>query len=361
MASLQKRKRKNGVAYVVQFMEDGRRRTLFLGAKYTKTIAREIKDVVEKIVDSRVTGIPLDARTEAWLSLLTDDMRRRFISAGLIKEKETITFGELMCSFFDSPHEWSEGTCKTSRHCIERLAQVIDCSRRADEITKQDILDAKQNLEKSYSGSTVGQTLGFGAQVYRWGVDLRLVAFNPFDGVKKQASKNKSREFFVERELFEKILDACEDDRFRNALVLYRYGGLRRSEAFLIRWDMIDYSKGTLKVLSPKTKKSGKSQRTVPLFPEIRDKLRKIPNSKDNLVVSDLICHNFQYQFKTLLQRNGFDVWPRLFQNLRSSRAIEINERFGPIAESEWLGHTQEVAKNHYLSVSKDLFASATC
>ena len=360
MASLQKRKRKNGVAYVVQFMEDGRRRTLFLGAKYAKTIAREIKDVVEKIVDSRATGIPLDARTEVWLSLLTNDMKRRFVSAGLIKEKEVITLGDLLERFMVANHNWSTATIRRHREAVARFGKIIDYAQPASDITKPIILTAKEMLENVFSDATVTTTLKTCSQAYRWGIDFGLVAVNPFEGVKKKAEKNKSREFFVEREIFDNLLDLCEDDRLRNALTLYRYGGLRRSEAFLVRWDMIDYDKGLMEVLSPKTAYKGKDRRIVPLFPEMRKNLRRIPDPKDNLVVSDLDANTVDKQLRKLLVQNGFQEWPRLIQNLRASRAVEINERFGPVAESEWLGHTQEVAKDHYLSVSKDLFASAS-
>lgn len=359
MASLQKRKRKNGVAYVVQFMEDGRRRTLFLGAKYAKTIAREIKGVVEKIVDSRATGIPLDARTEAWLSLLTDDMRRRFVSAGLIEEKEAITLGELLERFLAARHNWSVNTVKRHAGSVARLYKAFDCSAPASDFTKPTILEAKERLENLFSNATVATTIKTCVQAYRWGIDFGLVSVNPFDGVKNSSFKNKSREFFVDRELFDRILDVCEDERLRNALVLYRYGGLRRGEAFLLRWNMINYEEGFIEVLSPKTACNGKDKRIIPMFPEIRQNLRRIDNPVGDLVVSDLNSQSVNVKFAKLLKRNNIPAWPRLFQNLRSSRAIEINEKFGSIAESEWLGHTQDVAKDHYL-VSKNLFESAT-
>lgn len=359
MASLQKRKRKNGTAYVIQFMESGQRRTLFLGSKYTKAVAREIKDVVEKVLDSRSTGIPLDARTEAWLAILTDDMRRRLISAGIIKEKEVITLGDLLDRFLTANHSWSYNTVKRHSGSVARLSKVFDCSVPASDFTKPTILAAKEQLEEMFSNATAATTIKTCVQAYRWGIDFGLVSVNPFDGVKNSSFKNKSREFFVDRELFDRILDVCEDERLRNALVLYRYGGLRRGEAFLLRWDMIDYEDGVIEVLSPKTACNGKDRRIVPMFPEIRKNLRTIDRPVNNLVVSDLNSRSVHVKFAKLLERNNIPIWPRLLQNLRSSRAIEINEKFGSIAESEWLGHTQDVAKDHYLSVSKDLFKSA--
>ncbi len=47
----------------------------------------------------------------------------------------------------------------------------------------------------------------------------------------------------------------------------------------------------------------------------------------------------------------GLNRWERLIQNLRSSRAIEIAREYGVLAEAEWIGHSPQTAKDHYLHV----------
>ena len=52
--------------------------------------------------------------------------------------------------------------------------------------------------------------------------------------------------------------------------------------------------------------------------------------------------------------------WPKLFQNLRTSRQTELAKRFPEHAVCEWIGNSQIVAREHYLRVTEDDFASAT-
>ena len=53
MASLQERKRKNGKsAHIVQFMLDNRRRSVFLDAKYSKRVAKEVSFYVDELAKS---------------------------------------------------------------------------------------------------------------------------------------------------------------------------------------------------------------------------------------------------------------------------------------------------------------------
>ena len=56
--------------------------------------------------------------------------------------------------------------------------------------------------------------------------------------------------------------------------------------------------------------------------------------------------------------------WPKLFQNLRSSRETELAETLPLHVVCSWLGNTALVAAKHYLPVTDDHFAqavSATC
>ena len=102
MASLQERKRKDGRAYLIQFTLNRERRSLFLDIKYTRDEAEAVKLVVEKCVDAIETETNVDKRTLAWLENAPDDLRSRFIAAGLIEEEidGSMTLDELFQAFF---------------------------------------------------------------------------------------------------------------------------------------------------------------------------------------------------------------------------------------------------------------------
>lgn len=53
--------------------------------------------------------------------------------------------------------------------------------------------------------------------------------------------------------------------------------------------------------------------------------------------------------FIRYLERAGITPWPRLFQNLRSTRATELSRIYASHVVRAILGHTEEVAQTNYL------------
>lgn len=50
---------------------------------------------------------------------------------------------------------------------------------------------------------------------------------------------------------------------------------------------------------------------------------------------------------------------PRPYDNMRASRNTEVEKRFGPKVEAEWIDHTTKTAFDHYLMVMEDDFTDA--
>jgi hypothetical protein len=51
--------------------------------------------------------------------------------------------------------------------------------------------------------------------------------------------------------------------------------------------------------------------------------------------------------------------WPKLFQNLRSSRETELTQKFPLHVVCAWMGNSQLVAAKHYLQVTDKHFTKA--
>lgn len=60
-----------------------------------------------------------------------------------------------------------------------------------------------------------------------------------------------------------------------------------------------------------------------------------------------------------ILERIGVEPWPRLFQNLRSSRETELANQFPIHVVTGWLGNSPKVAQQHYLQITEQHFAEA--
>ncbi len=48
-----------------------------------------------------------------------------------------------------------------------------------------------------------------------------------------------------------------------------------------------------------------------------------------------------------------------MFQNCRATREIELCERFPQHVVAKWLGHSESIARRHYLNVTEDHFRRA--
>src|SRR5262249_9498119 len=60
-----------------------------------------------------------------------------------------------------------------------------------------------------------------------------------------------------------------------------------------------------------------------------------------------------------ILRRAGLKPWPRLYQNLRSSRETELAETFPIHVVAEWLGNSPEKALGHYTQVTEEHYREA--
>ena len=60
-----------------------------------------------------------------------------------------------------------------------------------------------------------------------------------------------------------------------------------------------------------------------------------------------------------IIKQAGLEPWPKVFQNLRSSRETELVEQFPVHVVTSWLGNTPSVAQKHYLQTHDEHFRKA--
>ena len=137
-------------------------------------------------------------------------------------------------------------------------------------------------------------------------------------------------------------------------VALARYGGLRiPSEIREMKWEDIHWSEGRITINSPKTEHHhGGESRIIPLFPELLPHLQEqfeLADVGSVYVFSDRIRYhtNLPTTFKKYIKRAGIEVWPKVFQNLRSSRETELAEEFPMQAVCKWIGNSQPIAMKH--------------
>lgn len=68
---------------------------------------------------------------------------------------------------------------------------------------------------------------------------------------------------------------------------------------------------------------------------------------------------NLRTQLERIIQRAGLKPWPKLFQNLRSTRETELAETYPIHVVCAWIGNTEKNAAKYYLQVTDEHFRQA--
>lgn len=370
MASLSTDSRGNRT---IQFVaKDKKRRSLRLG-KTPLAIAREIKVKVQALNAAAITGHPVDRVTAAWVADLDQLLTEKLAAVGLIPRRQ---FSDATLGAFIDEHLATRTDLKprTRTNFGQVRTQLVDYFgeyKPLRDVTPGDADEWRRWMlareKKRLSENTARRHCGRAKQLFRVALRKRLITENPFGDMKAcSAVENKSREFFVSRDMAEKVLAACPSLEWRLIFALARFGGLRTpSETLLLRWGDIDWERSRMTVTSPKTEHhEGKESRVVPLFAEIRTLLEAafdqaeagsefvIARRRDEKV-------NWRTQLERIIHKAGLTPWPKPFQNLRSTRETELAEIFPSHVVCAWLGNSEAVARKHYLQVTDDHFSRA--
>ena len=217
--------------------------------------------------------------------------------------------------------------------------------------------------------NTVKRLCGRAKQFFRAALRRRLIRENPFQDMKNLivGASPKERVRFIDEVTAQKVLAACPDAHWRVIFALARYGGMRvPSEIVLLRWSDIDWTNSKILVNCQKTKRhEGKKFRITPLFPELRWELEAwravAPKDREFVLKPSISAKtNLRTGLIKILKRANIKTWPKLYQNLRSTRSTElIDEGFPPHVVAAWLGHSVKVAAEHYNQITDDHFRRA--
>jgi hypothetical protein len=60
-----------------------------------------------------------------------------------------------------------------------------------------------------------------------------------------------------------------------------------------------------------------------------------------------------------IVKRAGLTPWPKLFVNLRATRATELSEQYPGHVVAAWLGHSEAIGQEHYLRTTDEHFSRA--
>ena len=337
---------------LVQFVgTDGKRRSLRVGKLNDRNAAR-LQDRIEALVISMKMGTPLDDHTQQWLVTIADTpLAKQLERAGLIKKQLKLTLE----AFIDEYMAFKEQKLKATT-----LITLKQTRRRITKFlgTKINILDITQadaekyqvflSVQEKLSDATVARDCKRCREVFEYAKKSRIIKDNPFASLKLPSQENKERMFTITSEMATKVLDACPSLKWKLIFAMARYGGIRMpSELVKLRWQDILWSENKIIIHSPKTAHQGKPTRIIPLFPELKPLLEQAydaaPEGSVNVIKHCQGTKNYRKGLKEIILKAGLLPWPKLFNNLRSTRETELAKTYSLQAATAWIGNTQKL------------------
>jgi len=355
----------------IQFVSaDKKRRSIRLG-KIALGVAGEFKLHVCRLIESKETGLPMHPITAGWVRDLSDKYHNRLAKVGLCEPRQVglrghMALSKMLDDYIARRTDLKDWSIKMLKQARGKLVEHFGANRPIGSITAADAIDFKRKRLSTDSVAYVAKQIQLARQFFKHAVDDELLDRSPFAKVPCGSQKNKKRQRFIPRELIDRALDKAPDMEWKLIISFARYGGLRvPSEILALRWSHIDWIEGKIKITASKTEHHvGKEERDIPLFPELEPLLleaKQLARSEDDFVITKTrnATVNLRSRFLDILSAAGVEPWPKLFQNLRSTRQTELTEKFPPHVVCAWLGNSEKVAEDHYLQVTPIHFNKA--
>lgn len=366
----------NGGRRRIMFIDPthGHRQTLRLG-KCSARAAEGVCRHVEELVSAKIRGHAIGPATAAWLTEIADVLHERLAKVGLVEHRDktpVAALGQFTTDYIESRRADAKPRTIINLNVSRReLVGFFGEDRPMGEITSGHAIEFRSAmLGRGLADNTVRRHLGRARQFFAAAIDKGLIQKNPFfhRQIKVAVRGNPDRRQFIPREVIDRVLAVCEDDiQWQTVIALARFGGLRTpSETLALRWSDIDWANNLITVLCPKLERLERhATRTIPLFAELQPILLRAhaesPEGNDFVIHGKLRtgCGNWRTQFERLIRRSGQEPWGSLFQNCRSSREVELSDVFPWFTVCSWIGHSRQVAAEHYMSVPAEHIARA--
>jgi integrase len=360
----------HGIKFIA---DDGIRKTLFLGKKYSKKTATKLEEIIEELVKCRNNHRDPNKQVRAYLEEAPVAIREKLAKVGLITLPKRRTLDGFLTDYAKERTDWKDGTLAAFNTSKKQMLKFFGKDTQIEKISVDDAVKFRIELKKDYSEATVAKIIRHCRQVFTLARRRKMIADNPFETVPTGSQRNPERLYFVTMEEYRQLLEGCTNAKQRLIIALARIGGLRcPSELCGLRWSEILWTEKMFWVHSPKTSHhNGKGKRRVPLFPELELRFQEfyntLPAGCDDLVfpersdIPPIISpkKSLASWINKVAERAGMKLWEKPFQNCRSSRDTELRKTYPEYLVNMWIGHTQQVAEAHYTQVLPSDFIDA--
>ncbi len=360
---------------VLVVMPDSQRKTIRLTG-LNKAKAEQVGRHIDELVQAKGSGQPIDRQTSLWLSEIGQKLHDKLSKAGLIEQRASSNLGDFVGGYIKRRSDVAPGTTMNFATCERNLVDFFGHDKPLRSITPADAAAFRKWLEEheGQAENTLRRRCGRARQFFKAAIKAKLIDENPFDGMPVTVSGSTDKERFITEAESQTILKACPDLQWRLIFSLCRYGGFRcPSEILALTWENVLWDSQRIIVTSPKTKRyKGHENRVIPMFPELAKVLNEAYEAafdrledKSAVVSGPVVTRyssadqNLRTTFVKIIKRAGLKPWAKPFQNLRSTRETELMEFYPSHVVVSWIGHSEKVARQHYLQTTDAHFEKA--
>ena len=221
-----------------------------------------------------------------------------------------------------------------------------------------------------------GTVIHYHANIHKalkYAVKMDLIPFNPADKVERPKKQRYIADYYRQEDL-ERLLEASRDHPYSLLIQMTAFYGLRRSEALGLKWDAIDFERGTISVIRTVTTitldgkqteieqqsaKTKSSLRPLPLIGSFREYFLQVKEAQELNKQVCGNCYNHEYDGFVFVDELGermranylTSAFPKFledhglrrmrFHDLRHSCASLLLANGVPLKHiQEWLGHS---------------------
>ena len=348
----------------------GRRCSIGLGVMPKKS-AEQFKNRFEELQGVVRSCTPIPANLCEWLDKIDSDLHGRLAANGLVTPRAKRSLKAFCDSFQESRRGIAVATSVRDKQVINLLIEYFGGDRSIDSITAQDA-ESWRNWLKDHgnkrdsdraelSDNTVRRRTGVASQIFSKAIQWDLIRKNPFDGLEKSIRENPDRMQYVPWSDVLKLIDVAPNAEWRALLAFLRLTGCRApSEVHDLRWSDLDFADRKITIRSPKTRHRGgrHAVRSCPMFVELvpyLEELADVIGPGINVPMSERVFQvvkdgttNLRTPIERLIKLAGMQQWPKLIQNLRSSRETELLDSFPVKDVCDWFGNSPAIVAKHY-------------
>lgn len=353
---------------------DGRRGQLRLSGGTTERERQEFLKHLKRLIASRELGQAPDVAVAAYFAGVSDRIYDRLVENGLLPRRER---DREIAAWIEEHHGreavrkmatvgtrevWARALRHARIHFGGRMLSTLDPTDGAR--FRDYLLGCNGRIGDTMAEATVRKMCGVVSSAIKAARKIGLASCDPFEDVPKFVGPNRAREVYLSVQDAERLLAAC-DPELRVLVALARFGGLRvPSEIANLRWSDVSWEHpAALRVESPKTKRSGKESRVVPISPRLQAVMLEAysrSREADGFILPTLRTHtNPGMRLARAIKAAKVKPWPRPFHTLRASCETDWYGAEGIAAAAAYAGNSPRVATAHYIRPTDASFRRA--